>query len=214
MKKKLIMVTGRILSIGKLIVLLPLIIGLIACGKDDDNPVNAELSVSEMIDRGWERFEEADYSGALIEFEAAIERGGDIADAHNGAGWSAGQLTNSLSVAAASFSRSLATDTTMYDALGGWAFIAFQQDEFTSAIEKADSLLHRRPGWRFLHQTSLDFRDVRLMTAHSYFFMLDFESCYRIIVDYFTPSFVTDVDTEQGRIDLQQEMERLRRKYG
>jgi len=195
----------------------PFLLGVIACDNKDDTTIHDELTVDEIVDQGWNYFSESDYTSALEEFETAIGRGGKIADAYNGAGWSAGKiidLANGLERSATNFSQSLSIDTTMYDALGGWAFIAFQQGEWTAAIEKADSLLNRRPGWRFLHQSTIDFQDLRLLKAKSYFNNLDFNSSYQVITDFLNPSFVADVSTEEGRMELQQEIERLRLIYG
>ena len=214
MKLKTKMIISNFSKIRHLLIIFLLTVTIVACDKDDDTVVNDELSVEEIIDLGWEYFAANDYSGALEKFEAAISRGGSIADAHNGAGWSHGHMIDGLSSAANSFSQSYSADTTMYDALGGWAFVAFEQGKWVSAIEKSDSLLHRRPGWRFLHESNTNFQDIRLMMAQANFYTLDFESCYNIITDFFNPSFEADVTTEQGQMELQLEIERLRLIYG
>jgi|GEM_PF-816334 len=217
MKFNLKIFMRKLYKIKNIVIALPLFFGIVACDNNDDTTVNAELTVEEIVDQGWEYFSDNDYSMALEVFETAIWRGGNIADAYNGAGWSAGkivELENGLDRSAANFSHSLSMDTTMYDAIGGWAFIAFQQGDWTSAIEKADSLLNRRPGWRFLHESTVDFQDLRLMKAKSYFNKLDFESSYKLITDFLNPSFETDISTEEGRMELQQEIERLRLIYG
>ncbi len=189
-------------------------ISVVACEKDNNTVASDELTVAEIIDRGWEYYSTNNYTDALEEFESAISRGGDIADAYNGIGWSRGHMTDGLKLAATSFSQCLEMDTTMYDALGGWAFITFEQGNWESAIEKSDSLLHRRPGWRFLHESTTNFQDIRLMMAQANFYILDFEASYSIITDYLNPDFETDITTEEGRMELQQEIERLRLIYG
>jgi tetratricopeptide (TPR) repeat protein len=146
-------------KIRHLVILLPLTLGIVACDNGDDPKANDELGVEEIIDLGWNYFSENNYSDALELFEAAISRSGNIADAHNGAGWSHGHMRDGLTQATNSFSNSYSIDTTMYDALGGWAFATFELGNWVSAIEKSDSLLNRRPGWRFLHESNTNFHD-------------------------------------------------------
>ncbi len=191
-----------------------LLIGLAACGKGGGGEEGVRLTPREIIARGWERFEAMDYAAALGDFESAIGLNETLSDAWNGAGWSAGRVTGRLGEAEGYFAGCLQRDTTRYDALGGWAFVAYQLQNWTGAISKADSLLHRRPGWRFLHQPTVDFHDLRLMTAAAYYNLGDFETALDIIVTYLNPAFEADVSTPAGRRELLDEIERLRQVYG
>ena len=172
------------------------------------------LTADELTIAGWEAFEEADYSTALGHFQAALEQDASHSDALNGAGWSSGRLPQRLEQATGYFSRSLASDTTRYDALGGWAFVEYSREEWQSALGKADSLLHRRPRWLFLHEPTLDFRDVRLLSAKIYYILGDFDASLEVIVTYLNLTFEADVSTEAGRRELLEEIARLGQLYG
>lgn len=193
--------------------LLALAIFLTGCEKKDDDGDNAATSPQQLTALGWDAFKSGDYLTAYNRFQSAVDRDRSYSDAYNGLGWSAGRIRGRLPETDVHFARSLALDTTRYDALGGWAFAVYQSGNWTSAINKADSLLHRRPGWRFLHEPTLDFRDVWILTAAAYYNLGDFASSYSIISDHFPP-FEADINTPAGRRELLEEIERLRRIYG
>ena len=186
----------------------------VGCGDDDSSATGPVLSAQELINEGWDKFEADDWSGALNDFRSAIDLNANLSDAYNGAGWASGKIADGLNNAANYFAISLLNDTTRYDALGGWAFVVYQQGEWQLSIEKADYLLHRRPGWRFLHQSSLDFNDLRLMMVAAWCNLDDYDTAYNIVINYLNSSFEADINTPEGRRELLEEIERLRRIYG
>ena len=192
---------------------LMLIVSLGGCSKDDDG-AGSQLSTLALIERGWDSFENMDYTAALNDFQEVMLQDQNLSDAWNGAGWSAGRLNGRLGESAEYFAGCLQRDTTRYDALGGWAFVAYQSADYNGALQKADSLLHRRSGWRFLHQPSIDFHDVQLMMAAAYYNIEDYASSLNVVVLYLNPSFEADINTTAGRRELLDEIERLRQIYG
>jgi len=181
--------------------------------KKDDGPSVAVLTPTEQVALGWEYFVGGDYTGSLSEFTLALGRDATLSDAMNGIGWSIGRIPGRLSEAPQWFARALARDTTRYDALGGWAFAAYQLGDWQSAIHKSDSLLHRRPGWRFLHESTVDQNDIILMQAAAYYNLGDFATSL-VSVTSLNAAFEADVSTPAGRRELFDEIERLRRVYG
>ncbi len=179
----------------------------------EDGPSGPELTADYLTELGWDSFEQFDYQSALDDFKAALGKNPDHADANNGAGWSAGKLHGHLNEAPAYFAKSLQIDTTVYDALGGWTFVVFQTGDYEAAIDKADSLLHRRPVWQFHHEQTLDHFDIRLVLAVSYFNIGEFEASYET-VRFLNRYFETDISTPAGRRELFEEIERLRLVYG
>jgi len=191
------------------------IAAFIVAGCDDgDGSTNASRTPAEMLEWGWNYFEAANYSSALNEFESALRGDPRLSDAQNGAGWAVGRIPGRLNEAPARFAAALSLDTTRYDALGGWAFAIYQLGQYGEAIAKSDSLLRRRPGWRFLHEPTLDQNDLRLMQAACHYNLGDYTASYRKVVDFLNPSFEADVSTPAGRRELLDEIERLRRVYG
>lgn len=205
------MILNRLLSVSLAVLFVVTVVG---CGKDDNGDAGIQLSAQELIERGWDNFENMEYPAALRDFKSAIDQHTILFDAWNGAGWSAGKQNAMLDDANEYFAGCLLRDTTRYDALGGWAFVVYQSGDWNGALNKADSLLHRRPLWRFLHQSDIDFHDLRLMMAAAYYNIGDFATSLNVITTYFNQSFEADIETPGGRRELLEEIERLRQIYG
>jgi len=186
----------------------------VGCAKDDDDGDGQAQTAAELTSAGWVKFESGDYVAAAANFQSAVDRNANYSDAYNGLGWTTGRIQSRLNESGGYFARSLALDTTRYDALGGWAFAVYQEGRWGSALSKADSLLRRRPGWRFLHEPTLDFRDMWLMVAAANYNLADYAAAYRAIVEHLNAGFETDINTPAGRRELLEEIERLRRIYG
>lgn len=191
-----------------------LLFGTMGCDKDDDDSKQAQLTARELTNLGWDEFKGLNYSAALLNFNEAKLRDENFADAYNGAGWALGRLPGQLHLAGDNFARCLQLDTTRYDAIGGWSFTEYQLGNYISALNKADSLLQRRSGWRFLHQPEVDFRRLRLMKASAYYSIEQYEDSYEEIINYLNYNFEADISTLEGRRELLAEIERLRRIYG
>ncbi len=190
-----------------------LIAGVTGCEKDEGDDAS-QMSAQALLERGWDRFENMDYTAALSDFQAVMQQDPNLSDGWNGAGWSTGRLNGRLGESENYFAGCLQRDTTRYDALGGWAFVAYQSNDYISALNKADSLLHRRSGWRFLHQPDIDYHDVRLMMAAAYYNLEEYANSLNVVVLYLNPSFEADTNTSAGRRELLDEIERLRQIYG
>lgn len=196
------------------LLLLTAVLFVTACDKTEDSPTGSDMTAQDHIYEGWKRFEEQRWDDALGSFQAAMGSNGNLADAWNGAGWTEGQQTGKLASAANRFAVCLQKDSTRYDAIAGWAFIEYQQNRWQSAINKADSLLHRRPRWKFLHQQQLDFYDIHLMKAKSHYLLGEYTASLDVIKNLLNPEFTADVSTPFGRQLLSDEIERLERIYG
>jgi len=190
-----------------------LLVAVIGCEKDDAGDA-AAMTARELVERGWDKFEAVDYSSALDDFRAAYDLDDQFSDAYNGAGWSAGRMDNMLDEAEDYFQTCWEMDSTKYDALGGWIFVVYQQSEWSASIEKAAVLLNDKSGWRFLHEPSLDFRDIHLVTTAAHYNLGHYTEAYEIIVSYLNSSFEVDVESAAGQRELLEEIERLRQIYG
>ncbi|MDP8239544.1 MAG: hypothetical protein P9X24_10685 [Candidatus Hatepunaea meridiana] len=186
---------------------------LIGCN-GDTGPSEPEATAQDKVDQGWELFEDADYIPALAAFQSAIDMDATLADAFNGAGWSAGKIPGCLEDAANFFERSQIDNEIPIDALGGWLFVNYQLGEWENVILQAETLMQDQSGWRFYHEQTVDFLDVRLVVAMSYFNLGNFDLSLEIIVLYLNESFEVDVSTQAGRRELNEEIERLRGIYG
>lgn len=185
-------------------------LGLSGCDDDDDQSV--QLTASDYLDQGWELFKIYDYSGAFSSFQSSFSLDGNLSDAFNGAGWSAGR-NGERDVAESNFNRCLGIEATHFDALSGLAFTLYQLGRWEESLEKADTLLTKKPGWRFRRETTLDFNDVQLMRAAANY-NLGRYSASSLIVKILNNSFEPDTLTISGQRELLAEIERLRQIYG
>jgi len=201
------------------VLVLLMLITVAGCEKNEDDPDGAELTTTELLERGWENFEQSEFETALEDFQTVTSRDASIVDAWNGAGWSSGRITGGLANALVYFNRALELDEIKYDALGGLAFAIYQDSQFDpvkmqTAIDKANLLLGAKPLWRFLHKQTLDFMDLKLMIAAAHYGLNEFDQSFNIVKENFNTSFEADLSTPAGRRELLEEIERLRLIYG
>ena len=84
---------------------------------------------------------------------------------------------------------------------------------FSNKFENAELLLEEKPGWRFLHEVTLDFNDVRLMISAAQYNLGNYTESLDTI-RMLNPEFEADVSTVSGRRELLEEIERLRLIHG
>lgn len=193
---------------------LALVLSVTGCDKDKDGDGTDEMTLEQLVDRGWESFESMDYTSSLRDFQAAIDLSNSYSDAWNGAGWSAGRLPGMLQEADDFFDHCLQIDANKWDALGGWAFISYQAGDWAGSIIKVDNLLQNKPGWHFLHQQSIDYYDLYIVKAQACYNLGDFQAAFDIVRLYLNKTFDTDITTPAGQRELLEEIERLREIYG
>lgn len=187
-------------------------LGISGCGKEKSTAPTTPPT--DLITQGWEEFERGSYQSAYDLFRRAVNADPNLSDAYNGLGWSAGHIEGKIGEAREHFSRAFSLDSLHYDALGGWTFALYQTEEYSSAIERGGQLLNRKPRWRFLHNPTLDFNDIRLIQAFSWVHLGNFEEAYRVVRNYLNPDFDTDISSPSGKRELLDELERLRSIYG
>ena len=139
---------------------------LSGCGDDDNGGVTAEQLTSE----GWTLFELGDFAGARSKFEEALAVDGGFAEADNGLGWTWVRL-DSLEVAVSRFDAALTKGLPSADPYAGQA-VAYRDVEpvdLTLAVAAAGSALGREIRYTFSHDPRLDWKDLRLILAQSYF---------------------------------------------
>lgn len=189
------------------------IFGIAGCS-DDDDEVTETLTTPEYISMGWQQFEATDYFNGLTSFKFAFGSAAENNDAYSGAGWCAGRGAGTMNEAAGYFSTAWSGNAANYDALGGWIFVEYQLGNYQEAIDKSLSLLNSKPGWRFLHETSIDFLDIRLTMAASHYYLGQFTESLDLVTTYLNPTFEADVSNRNGQRELLNELERLRGIYG
>jgi tetratricopeptide (TPR) repeat protein len=205
--RKGVPMTKRILLL--LPVLVCSILLLCGCGDGDDN--GPKITPSELTNQGWTKFTAGDYTGASLDFKAAIGLDANYAPAYLGLGW-AELKKNSAGLAESAFNTYLLKSLDSAGIIAATAGIALAyhaQDKFQDAIDKADELLSSSPSWGFSHDTSVDYQDIALIMAQSYYEIGEFQSSLDAVREYFDAGFSADLTTDEGRKQLADKLESL-----
>ena len=121
-------------------------------------------SAEELLDSGWANFEAGDYAQAINDFEDAISENSSLTEAYSGIGWSQLRLDR-IDDAENNFQTALDRNYAGKEVLAGLAAISLAKEEYMAAIGYAESILNIDPDWVFVHDSSVDYRDVWLLVA-------------------------------------------------
>ncbi len=178
------------------------------CGDDDGGgPQTAE----ELIKQGWAKFGAGDRAGASGDFNAALGLDPQANDyeAYFGLGWAELRLSHA-GIAEDAFETYLdSASSRLIDAKAGLALAYHAQDKFDDAIDSAEEVLAANPTWSFSPAPEIDYLDVALVLAHSYYETGDFSQSLTVVQTYLNSSFTADPNTPEGRNSLADELERL-----
>lgn len=184
--------------------LCPLLL-LCGCGEDNGTKVTAE----KLIEQGWAKFEAGNFNGACADFNAALGLDAEAHDAYFGLGW-AELRQNHAGLAEDAFIDYLFKVFYSNDAEAGLALAYHAQDKFEDAIDMAENVLSSDSSWSFsLHDPSIDYLDLALILAQSYYETADFGQSLTVVQQYFDPNFVVDPNTTEGRDQLAAKLESL-----
>jgi tetratricopeptide (TPR) repeat protein len=203
MKKGVVMGKRCFMLIAALLSSLLIVYG---CGEDDGG---GGQTVEELIEQGWAKFEAGNYSGACGDFKAAIGLSADTNEAYLGLGW-AELRQNHAGLAEGAFETYVAKDPGSNDAKAGLALAYHAQVKFEDAIDMAEDVFSSDPSWSFSsHALSINYLDLALILAESYYETADFNQSLLLVQQYFDPNFVVDPNTAEGRTQLGIKLESL-----
>ena len=169
------------------VLLVPYLAGLIAaifgmlfilngCSSDSDPNTSSAVNYTE---QGWQHYKSGNYAQALLSFERAINFDEELADAHNGVGWSHLSLSLNPPLAQEAFQNAVQLDTSNSDAWVGLANILYLRNkethDFRAAIRAIDNALQGDPQYLFRH----DYRskaDLYALKASCYFYLGEHQS--------------------------------------
>jgi len=163
-----------------------------------------KITASELIDKGWLKFEAGKLAGAGADFSAAISiatNASDSSGAFLGLGWA--QLRqNQAGLAEKSYVHYLYLSPGSDDGRAGLAFAYPATNKFREAIDTANVVLSSNPTWVFSHDNSIDSTDLHLVLAQCYYSIAIFDSSLMQVISYYDQSFWQDVSTPAGRDTL------------
>ena len=154
----------------KFIILIIVTLSLISC---EDNGSEPEATAGELINSGWLKFEAGEYSSAVSDFNSAITKDASAFEAYSGIGWSQIRL-DQIDDAETNYLTALNGNYAGKELLAGLAAISLANEEYTTAIGFAESILNIDPDWIFEHDNTIDFKDVWFVVALAYFHEGDF----------------------------------------
>lgn len=136
-------------------------------GSDPAGPSDPDTPAAYTV-RGWERFEDDDFDGALSDFDAALDLTPQHGPALTGRGWTllvrAASRTR-MQEALAVFTAAMSAGEDGGDVLAGKACARLGSGESTTAAADAQAALVAAPGFVFAHRTSFDSNDLLLLLA-------------------------------------------------
>jgi len=116
----------------------------------------------------WDFFEESDYQTAYAKFDEAIDVDSRNSDAYHGRAWSS-LLMSDVRDAISDFNASIYYGHSGFDPVAGLA-IAYQADQqYSSAISKAQTVISSNSSYYFEHKPLINYRDLHLILAMAYF---------------------------------------------
>ncbi len=146
------------------------------CSSDSDPNTPSAVNYTE---QGWSHYESGNYAQALLSFERALNFDEELADAHNGVGWSHLSLSLNPPLAQEAFQNAVQLDTSNADAWVGLANILYLRNkeaaDFKAAIRAIDNALQGDPQYLFRH----DYRskaDLYALKASCYFYLGEHQS--------------------------------------
>ncbi len=143
----------------------------ISCSSD---PADEDSGTSNHLGQGWYAYNSGDYSQAILYFERALNADPELADAHNGVGWSNLSLALPFSLAQESFQNAVRYDPKNADAWIGLANVLYlrQKDnsDFNSAIRAIENALQGDKEYLYRHDYDAE-SDIYALKASCYFFL-------------------------------------------
>ncbi|MCB2198796.1 tetratricopeptide repeat protein [bacterium] len=186
-------------------------VGCSGCEDDPTSPDDGPDAV-ELTRDGWNAFEALDWTGALDNFERAINRGAESTEAYSGAGWANFRLGNQAD-ARVRWNEGLQEIGGVHDINFGLASLDMLEDDFDSAIDHFLAVLETHPNYTFIHASGINNDDIRLGLAQCYFFNEEYQNSLAQ-VQVLNSRFEADLTTVEGLTELSQEIDRLISIYG
>lgn len=148
-------------------------------------PTAPDVDVSELVASGWEFFEQTppDYVSALEQFSLAVSLNPNSVAAYTGRGWTYarqafGPDDDKYSLAADDFANAVTRNNeprVLGDAWAGLALVQLVLNIYDEAITSADAVLNINANYVFSHDAEITAADLKLVKAHAYFFLGDYE---------------------------------------
>lgn len=149
-------------------------LGLLAlgCGVSGGGRSDEENALND----AWALFHQQRWDDALVAFQNLVDDDQAVGEAFGGVGWSRLHLLMP-SQAGIAFRNSLVSDEGNLDSRAGEAFaLRDSGGDSGRLLSQARSVLFAEPTWRFDHETSVDWMDLQILMAQTFFLRQQFDS--------------------------------------
>ena len=190
----------------KLLILVLAMIALFGCRE------RIEPEADDYVEYGWTLYAERDYRGALAVFKEGLALDSLYIDGYSGSGWCYIKF-NMPDSAIYFFNKGLdyiTVDSSQvrFDMLAGISLSFHAVGNYEEAAEKGTELHTVRPLFRFPHDWRIDYVDIVLLVAQSFYAQGDYSQSL-VWVQKLDDEFITDVSTNVGRAELIDKIEDL-----
>ncbi len=135
-----------------ILILVAALLTLSGCSSDSETDTPTALNYTQ---KGWHAYNSGDYTQALLSFERALNFNAELADAHNGVGWSHLSLSLTIPIAQEAFQNAVQLDAANADAWVGLANVLYlrhkEASDFSAAIRAIDNALQTDRQYLFRH---------------------------------------------------------------
>ncbi|MCF7825844.1 MAG: hypothetical protein K9N29_04275 [Candidatus Marinimicrobia bacterium] len=171
-----------------------------------------EPQVDDFVEYGWTLYAERDFERALAHFLEGLTMDPQYIDGYNGAGWCYVEF-NKPDTAIIFFKNGLDLITidssqVRFEMLAGIALSYHVTGDYVRAISRGEELIQYRPVFEFSHNWRIDYAEITLMLASSYFAQGDFAAALEWVQNL-DETFFVDVTTNEGRANLIKKIETL-----
>ncbi len=178
----------------------------VGCGSNDVGVVSLSPGQT-LTENGWRSFSAGDAIEARELFEDAAVLDSAYADAENGLGW-VDLFFGLFTAADAHFARAIELGLASQEAEAGHALVAELRGDAVEALAATARVLAADPRFVFSRRPGVDFRDLHLVRARSFFPGGRFAEA-KAEVDAIDPSNAVDENATTFIADLLAEIERL-----
>lgn len=161
----------------QLVVYFLTIIVLTGCSFYEETVTSAE----NLLTIAWDYFEQGNYQAAYNKFDAALDMDPKNISAYHGRAWSALLLSDSQN-ALSDFNSTIYYGDSGLDPIAGLAFAYHANQNYSAAITKAISVLTANSYYYFEYKPLINYRDLQLILAMSYFHLGNLGSAYNYIL--------------------------------
>lgn len=194
---------------------------LLLCISCDSDSSGNNSSENEQLKSGFDKFKKGNYFDAITEFEKKLIEFDSIpkvkAEVLVGLGFSRmrsadGDLST-LTTSLQNFKDAYFADNNNIDARAGLCLVApIAEKNYSYSVTHGEALLAQDASYKFAHDSSLNYKDIQLQVAMSYFNSKNFTKCYEMIKKV-NSSFSTSTSAADFVHQLSIELERLVQKH-